>query len=63
MSVAVVEVISLITSLLQVINRASAEVVTMTALIEKAKAEGRDLTDDELLEARDAATKAIARLA
>ena len=62
MSVAVVEVISLITSLLQVINRASAEVVTMTALIEKAKAEGRDLTDDELLEARDAATKAIARL-
>ena len=59
---AILEIVSLITSLLQVVNRATTEIVSMTALVEKANAEGRDITDDELLEARNATTKAIARL-
>jgi hypothetical protein len=63
MPAATLEVISLIVSLLQVVNRATAEVATMSALLDKAKAEGRDISDAELDECRKAAVSALARLA
>lgn len=58
----VLEVVSLLTSLVQLASRLTAEAAQLSAMIEKAKAEGRDLTDDELAVARDATMKAIARL-
>lgn len=59
----VLEVVSLLTSLIQLANRLTAEAAALSAMIEKAKAEGRDLTDDELNRARQMAVAALARLA
>lgn len=55
------EAISLIVSLLQLIRTASDEVAKLSALIEKANAEGRDLTDAELDEVRALAAAARAK--
>jgi len=58
----VLEVVTLLTSLVQLASRTMTEISTLSAMIEKAKAEGRDLTDDELNQARELAVAALARL-
>lgn len=57
------EIVTLLTSLTQLASRLMAEANALAGMIDKAKAEGRDLTDEELAVARDMAVKALARLA
>ena len=56
------EAVSLLTSLVQLASRLTAEAAQLSAMIERARAEGRDLTDAELEQARKAAVAALARL-
>ena len=58
----VLEIVTLLTSLVQFASRLTAEAAALSAMIDKARAEGRDLTDEELAQARETAVKALARL-
>lgn len=58
----VLEAVSLVLSLLQVARQATEEAGKIGALIDKAKAENRDLTDEEIDAIRKSAEDARARL-
>jgi len=59
----IAEGVSLLLSLTQAANQLSQSAVEVGALIQKANAEGRDLTEEELNVARNAALAARGRLA